>query len=28
VSADVDAAEEGDVSCQREPSAVIDTQTT
>ena len=28
VSADVDAAEQCDMSCQREPSAVIDTQTT
>ena len=28
VAADVDAAEQGDVSCQREPSAVIDTPTT
>jgi hypothetical protein len=28
VTADVDAAEERDVSCQREPSVVIDTPTT
>jgi hypothetical protein len=28
VSSDVDAAEERDVSCQREPSVMIDTPTT
>jgi len=28
VTADIDAADKGDMSCQRDPSAVGDTQTT